>query len=142
MFCLFSRSYSFQWKALYRKLTSHNNSPMQHGHIPILEPQIHEHTMPIITRTSPDTSISLRYFFIVFRLIFYSTPPPFGGAWEAFLEGLGEALFLTPYSSYPYRWLLARRSAVQPSYRPQILLLQQVSLLPRTAPCRRSRIVG
>ena len=65
MFCLFSRAYSFQWKALYKNVTSHNKRPIRQGHMPKFEPQIHENTMPMMTNMRPDTSISLRYFFML-----------------------------------------------------------------------------
>ena len=50
MFCLFSRAYSFQWNALYKKVMSHNSRPTQQGHIPKLAPQIQEQTIPIIIK--------------------------------------------------------------------------------------------
>lgn len=65
MFCLFSRAYSFQWNALYKKVMSHRNNPTKQGHMPKLAPQIQEHTIPIIISINADISISLRYFFIV-----------------------------------------------------------------------------
>lgn len=101
MFCLFSRAYSFQWNALYKKVMSHRNNPTKQGHMPKFAPQIQEHTIPIIINISPEISISLRYFFIII-----------------------------PYSSCPYRWLQARRSAIPLSYQRRIRQCLQVSLLP------------
>ena len=69
-FCLFSRAYSFQWKALYRNVMSHSSKPTKHGHMPKLAPQIHENTMPMKTNIRPETSISLKYFFMFLFLIF------------------------------------------------------------------------
>ncbi len=68
MYCLFSRSYSFQWKALKRKTMSIRKRPMPQSQPPKAAPQISAQTMPMMARMQPANSNSLRYL----RIITYS----------------------------------------------------------------------
>lgn len=87
IFWRFSFSYSFQWNALYKKVINQHSRPNAHGHTPYCVPTIQDIAIPITTSINPDTSISLKYFFI---------PIPY-------------SLFTFPYSLFPIHSPLAFR---------------------------------